>query len=163
SAAPERRRLRSCVFLRRCPIASHRPWRALPAPIRYPPPVGRRTGRRCHVNEEAFLSALHESPNDEGTWLALADWLDEDGETHRAELVRLVRRLRTLPVMVRTRRRAALEDRMIALLEQGTRPVVPEITNSLGVRLALMPSGTFRMGSPRTEAGRYPAEVTHEV
>ena len=30
------------------------------------------------MNEEAFLAALHESPDDELTWLALADWLDEE-------------------------------------------------------------------------------------
>jgi hypothetical protein len=26
------------------------------------------------MNEETFLAALHESPNDEVTWLALAAW-----------------------------------------------------------------------------------------
>ena len=34
------------------------------------------------MNEDAFLSLLHDSPNDERTWLALADWLDEDGQHH---------------------------------------------------------------------------------
>jgi uncharacterized protein (TIGR02996 family) len=106
------------------------------------------------MNEETFLSALHESPTDEVTWLALADWLEEDGQAERAELLRLVRRLRTLPVMKRTRKRAALEDRVAALLEAGVRPVVPEITNGVGMRLALIPPGTFRMGSPPRESGR---------
>jgi uncharacterized protein (TIGR02996 family) len=49
--------------------------------------------------EAAFLQALHADPTDETTWLALADWLDDDGQADRAELVRLVRRLRALPMM----------------------------------------------------------------
>ncbi len=106
------------------------------------------------MNEDAFLSALHDSPNDEVTWLALADWLEESDQPERAELVRLVRWLRTVPVMRRTRKRAGLEDRVAALLAAGVRPVVPELVNSLGMRLALIPPGHFRMGSPEIEIGR---------
>src|SRR5262245_22457040 len=115
------------------------------------------------MNEAAFLSALHESPNDEVTWLALADWLDDDGQSQRAELVRLVRRLRTLPVMKRTKQKAALEDRVAALLYAGVCPVVPELVNSIGMRLALIPPGRFRMGSNRTEEERGPNETAHQV
>jgi uncharacterized protein (TIGR02996 family) len=39
--------------------------------------------------EAAFLQALHADPNDEATWLALTDWLEEDGQADRADLVRL--------------------------------------------------------------------------
>src|SRR5262245_27282895 len=106
------------------------------------------------MNESAFLSALHESPNDEATWLALADWLEDDGQSDRAELVRLVRRLRTVPLRRRTPERAALEDRVAALLLAGVRPVVPEMVNSIGLRLALIPPGVFLMGSPRDEKER---------
>jgi uncharacterized protein (TIGR02996 family) len=115
------------------------------------------------MNEEAFLSALHESPDDEVTWLAIADWLDEDGQAERAELVRLVRRLRTVPVKRRAGLRARLEDRVAELLESGVRPVVPEITNGVGMRFALIPPGTFRMGSPKGEKGRSYDEAAHEV
>ena len=100
------------------------------------------------MNEAAFLAALHESPGDEVTWLALADWLEEDGQGLRAELVRIGRRLRALPVMARTRQRRGLEGRLIALLAEGARPVAPEVVNSAGMRLALVPAGRFRMGSP---------------
>jgi uncharacterized protein (TIGR02996 family) len=48
--------------------------------------------------EATFLQALHADPKDETTWLALADWLDDDGQGERGEVVRLVRRLRALPV-----------------------------------------------------------------
>jgi uncharacterized protein (TIGR02996 family) len=115
------------------------------------------------VNEEAFLSALHESPSDEVTWLALSDWLDEHGQADRAELLRLSRPLRALPVMERTDERAAAEDRLIALLAAGTRPVVPELVNDVGMRFALVPPGRFRMGSPRNETNRGSDETPHEV
>src|SRR5262245_58422092 len=115
------------------------------------------------MNEDTFLQALLADPCDEVTWLALADWLEEDGQTQRAELIRLVRQLRDLPVMRRTKRRAALEDRVAALLRAGVRPAVPEITNSLGMRLALIPPGRCRMGSPEDEDDHGSDEVAHEV
>jgi uncharacterized protein (TIGR02996 family) len=103
------------------------------------------------VTEQTFLAALHAEPNDEATWLALADWLEDDGQPERAELVRLLRRLCTLPVMKRRRERARLEDRVAELLAAGVRPVVAELVNSIGMRLALIPPGRFRMGSPADE------------
>jgi uncharacterized protein (TIGR02996 family) len=115
------------------------------------------------MNEAAFLSALHDNPADEATWLALADWLEDDGQSARAELVRLVRRLRTVPLMRRTKERAALEDRVAELLRAGVLPPVPEVVNSFGMRLALIPPGRFRMGSPRGEPGRMDDEFAHEV
>jgi uncharacterized protein (TIGR02996 family) len=114
--------------------------------------------------ESVFLSALHAEPNDETTWLALADWLEEDGQADRAELARLVRRLRALPVMEVTPGRAALEDRVAHLLNAGVRPVVPEVVNSIGMRLALIPAGRFCMGSPSGEEGLWSIkEPAHEV
>src|SRR5262249_39520999 len=44
--------------------------------------------------ESALLSALHASPGDDVSWLALADWLEEQGEAPRAELLRLTTMLR---------------------------------------------------------------------
>jgi uncharacterized protein (TIGR02996 family) len=113
--------------------------------------------------EAAFLAALHAEPNDEATWLALADWLEEDGQADRAELVRLVRRLRVLPVMRRVGERARLEDRVAELLNAGVRPVAAEVVNSIGMRLALIPPGRFRMGSPSEEKERGSDEEAHEV
>jgi formylglycine-generating enzyme required for sulfatase activity len=40
---------------------------------------------------------------------------------------------------------------------------VPEVVNSIGMRLALIPPGRFRMGSPPTEKDREAEEVPHEV
>jgi uncharacterized protein (TIGR02996 family) len=115
------------------------------------------------VNEEAFLSALHENPGDEVTWLALADWLEEHGQGDRAELLRLTRRLRSLPVVERSDQRDEMEARVTALLSAGVRPVVAEVVNHLGMRLALIPPGNFRMGSPEGEQERDRDETPHEV
>jgi uncharacterized protein (TIGR02996 family) len=41
------------------------------------------------VTEETFLAALRQSPYDELTWSALADWLEENGHAARAAQVRL--------------------------------------------------------------------------
>jgi uncharacterized protein (TIGR02996 family) len=115
------------------------------------------------VNEETFLQTLLDDPNDEVTWSALADWLEEDGQSDRAELVRLVRQSRTLPLMKRTKQRTAVEKRIVVLLASGVRPAVPEFTNSIGMRFALIPPGVCRMGSPATESGRNAGEHLHEV
>jgi formylglycine-generating enzyme len=114
------------------------------------------------MNEVAFLSALHEAPDDDVTWLALADWLEEDGQPQRAELIRLVRQLRALPVGEATEVRA-LEGRVVALINANVRPAVPEVVNSVGMRLALLPPGRTRMGSPSNETMRSDDEVVHQV
>jgi formylglycine-generating enzyme required for sulfatase activity len=38
-----------------------------------------------------------------------------------------------------------------------------EITNSIGMKLVLIPKGTFMMGSPKSEEGRQKDETQHEV
>jgi formylglycine-generating enzyme required for sulfatase activity len=66
--------------------------------------------------------------------------------------------------MKRSRERARLEERVTELLAAGVRPVVAEVVNSIGMRLALIPPGRFRMGSPSGEAGRGKEEgPLHEV
>ena len=47
----------------------------------------------------------------------------------------------------------------------GCRPAAPdrEITNSIGMKLALIPAGKFIMGSPQDEKDRLLAEEQHEV
>src|SRR4051812_35041007 len=95
------------------------------------------------LNEEVFLSALREEPCDEVTWLALADWLEEDGQAERSELLRCLRRLRGADVD--TEERSALAARVWALLSAGVRPVLVGVTNSLGMRFVLVEPGTFLM------------------
>src|SRR5260370_317653 len=65
--------------------------------------------------------------------------------------------------MKRTKRRAEMEDRVAFLPNSGVRPGGPEITNSIGMRLALSPPGRFRMGSPTSEPDRHADEIPHEA
>jgi formylglycine-generating enzyme len=108
--------------------------------------------------ERALLGAIRADPSDHAARLALADWLEEAGRAEQAELLRLHVRQ-----MTREGSRQELL-RLNALLAAGVRPVVPEVVNSLGMRFALIPAGTFLMGSPKGEKGRSPAEgPQHEV
>jgi uncharacterized protein (TIGR02996 family) len=115
------------------------------------------------MNEQTFLQALCTDCTDELAWQALADWLEEDGQTQRAELLRLVRRLRALGLK-RTKERGPLVERVIDMLSAGVRPVVPEVVNSVGMRLALIPPGRFLMGSQtggsNEERPRHRVEIT---
>jgi formylglycine-generating enzyme required for sulfatase activity len=46
---------------------------------------------------------------------------------------------------------------------QDKKPSKEPVTNSLGMKLALIPAGTFTMGSPESERGRSADEKQHEV
>src|SRR4051794_37677959 len=110
--------------------------------------------------ETALLQALHRDPADETAWLALADCLEENDQPYRAEVVRLGRTLRRLPL---SQEREALETRLCALLV-GVDPCVPEVVSSVGMRLALIPAGVYAMGAPPGESQgdeeRHPVEIT---
>jgi uncharacterized protein (TIGR02996 family) len=105
--------------------------------------------------EEAVLQAIHDNPTDETSWRVLADWLEENGCAGRAEMVRLQLALRDLHT---DEARAPLEKRFQKLLRAGVKPCVPTLTNSVGMRLALIPPGAFWIGSPEDEEGRYADE-----
>jgi uncharacterized protein (TIGR02996 family) len=112
-------------------------------------------------DEQALLAALHADPADNAAWLALADCLEEAGQTERAELLRLHRRLRGLD---EGPQRERMEGRLRQLLLAGVRPCVPTLTSSIGMELALVPACTFLMGSAWAEPGRDPGEEPrHEV
>lgn len=105
--------------------------------------------------EETLLQAIATDPGDNMAWLALADCLEENGEIERAELVRVRESLREFK---RSKSRGAAEDRLRELLAAGVRPTGPVLELPLNpetLRLALIPPGTFRMGSPTTEAERW--------
>jgi uncharacterized protein (TIGR02996 family) len=109
---------------------------------------------------DGLLQAIHDDPAEETSWLVLSDWLEEHDETARAELLRLHRALRKRQSASLRRQR---EERLMALLASGVRPVVLLRTTSIGLDLALIPAGSFRMGSPRREARRMEDEHLRTV
>jgi uncharacterized protein (TIGR02996 family) len=110
--------------------------------------------------EWTLLEALRADPADRACWLALGDWLEEDGQADRAELLRLRLGLQGIEPDHRPDR----ESRLRCLLDRGVLPVVPVFTNSIGMRLALVPAASFWMGSLEGEPHWYPDEVPrHEV
>jgi formylglycine-generating enzyme required for sulfatase activity len=52
---------------------------------------------------------------------------------------------------------------LLALLDQARAQAPNEITNSIGMKLLLIPKGTFMMGSPESEERRRPQESQHDV
>jgi uncharacterized protein (TIGR02996 family) len=104
------------------------------------------------TDQETLLAAIVRDPADALAWLALADWLEDDGQQPRAELLRLTRTLLTLDRM--EGKRPELEARQWALLASGVRPCVPERALEHGMRLVLVPPGKFWMGSPAEEKDR---------
>jgi uncharacterized protein (TIGR02996 family) len=113
------------------------------------------------MDEEAALwQAIHASPDDELTWLALADWLEECGQHGRAELVRLQHGAHSFPELNGEQR----DERVRALLASGVLPCVPEVVNSIGMKLVLIPAGKFLMGAPAGEVDSlYEERPQHEV
>ena len=73
------------------------------------------------TDRDTLLGAIAREPGDEVAWLALADSLEEDGQTKQAALLRLTRQLRGVgradPL------RSDLEGRLTALLKKNFRPM----------------------------------------
>ncbi len=111
------------------------------------------------MNEETFIAAIAEDPVEPAHWSALADWLQERGDP-RGELLALTRKLLEPVVDYRY----LLEERLQGLLVRGVRPCWPALTNSIGMKLAWIPAGIFRMGSLGAEEGHQHYEgPQHEV
>ncbi|MFO0880345.1 MAG: SUMF1/EgtB/PvdO family nonheme iron enzyme [Gemmataceae bacterium] len=100
------------------------------------------------TTEAFFLQAILSDPAANDSWLVLGDWLEEQGQLERAELVRLQVQLR---LEKRWRPRARPEKRVQELLAAGVRPCIPSFVNSVGMELALVPPGQFWMGSTRQQ------------
>jgi uncharacterized protein (TIGR02996 family) len=77
---------------------------------------------------EAFLHDILEHPDDDGPRLVYADWLDENGESERAEFIRIQYALASLDA--EDPRHADLTERQSDLLEahkKGWRASLPEL------------------------------------
>jgi uncharacterized protein (TIGR02996 family) len=110
------------------------------------------------MNEEMFLAAILEDPEEPTTWLVLADWLEEQGDP-RGELLRLSRAL----LQPDGDQRAEREEGLRFLLGQGVRPCWPTRSNAIGMKFAWCPPGTFLMGSRPKEKRRGKDERQHRV
>jgi uncharacterized protein (TIGR02996 family) len=114
---------------------------------------------------EDLLLGIVADPQDEDRWLVLANYLDQHDDPRRAELLRLHRKLlATRCEPGKHAQRAALQARIVELLEQGVRPCVPQRTVLLGRRLKIpmtfswVPPGAFlRSQSPERP---HPVEVS---
>src|SRR5262249_38734152 len=86
------------------------------------------------TREDDFLQAILADPEATDTWLVLADWLEENGQDARSELLRLQFKLRN---EANLRARSPLEKRVRTLLAGHIKPCVPILENSIGMRFAL--------------------------
>src|SRR3954463_1058768 len=117
---------------------------------------------------DQMLDAIIADPLAEDRWSVVADWLEENDDLRRAELLRLHRKLMaTCCEPDRHPERAAWQARIVELIGDGVRPCVPQRTVVLGEGVEMtfnfIPPGTFLMGSPPDEEGRLDNEVLHRV
>ena len=109
--------------------------------------------------EQSLLQALHLDPTDDTGWLALADWLEENGRVAQAEALRL---RETLRKSIDVEDRPEKEERLRALIEDGESPpsalVHLDLAHNVPLTVALVPPGVFLMGSPDEEKDRYENE-----
>ncbi|QDU97664.1 SUMF1/EgtB/PvdO family nonheme iron enzyme [Lignipirellula cremea] len=102
------------------------------------------------LTETALLQEIVAHPHEEDLWLVFADWLEDRGDP-RGELVRL---RHGLTRSIEVEGRAGKESRLQELLAAGVEPITPTRTNSIGMKLSLIPPGKFLMGSPASEKNR---------
>lgn len=108
------------------------------------------------MTENDLLAGIATHPDELERWLILSDWLEDHGDP-RCELARLRYLFQTEPDHPEHR------TRWQALHASGLAPVVPTLTNALGMTFALILPGMFQMGSPASEAGRFNNETLHTV
>ena len=87
---------------------------------------------------DGLLETIVNDPLAEDRWLVLADWLEENDDPRRAELLRLHRRLlASCCEPDRHPRRQAWQARVVELLGQGVRPCLPQTTVRLAEGVAM--------------------------
>jgi sulfatase modifying factor 1 len=109
--------------------------------------------------QSALFAEVVARPANDMPWLVLADWLEDAGETYRAELVRL-------SVVLRHHdggpERLESERRLRELYALGLTIPLPTRRIAVGqnyeMELVFIPPGRFLMGSPPEEAGRQACE-----
>ena len=117
---------------------------------------------------DAFLAGIVAEPHNALRWLVMADYLEENDEPERAELVRVHRELlRTCADPDAFPERPQLHARMMELMRAGARPCIPErsvtLPGGVELRLSFIPPGSFLIGSPKSEKERGDDETLHRV
>jgi uncharacterized protein (TIGR02996 family) len=105
---------------------------------------------------DALLAGIVADPLEETRWLVLADYLEENDDPRRAELLRLHRRLLATCCEPDVHpERAVWQGRVVELLGAGVAPSVPQRSLMLpgGVPLvgSFVPAGSFLMGGTEYE------------
>jgi uncharacterized protein (TIGR02996 family) len=95
---------------------------------------------------DTLLAALARQPEDDLGWLALADALDERGDTTKADMTRQLQTLRHDPTNETAR------NGMVQLWLAGTVAVLPTWHGPAGLKAVLIPPGRFLMGAQERDA-----------
>jgi uncharacterized protein (TIGR02996 family) len=104
------------------------------------------------MNElDALLGGIVSEPLEETRWLVLADWLQENDDHQRSELLQLHRRLLTTCCEPANHpERVVWQSRIVELIAAGIRPCIPQKTLQLpgggSMTLSFIPPGSFLMG-----------------
>jgi uncharacterized protein (TIGR02996 family) len=103
------------------------------------------------TERDALLAGIISEPSEETRWLVPADWLEENDDPRRAELLRLHRQLlATSCEPGKHPERATQQARILELIAEGVQPCVPQKTLELPGGLTLtgsfIPPGSFLMG-----------------
>jgi uncharacterized protein (TIGR02996 family) len=117
---------------------------------------------------EGLLQGVVDEPGCEANWLVLADWIEENDDPRRAELLRLPRKLlASCCEPDRRPERREWQARVVELLGQGVRPCLPRRTVTLGegveLEFSFVPPERFLIGSPKGEEGRKDDKTQHLV
>jgi uncharacterized protein (TIGR02996 family) len=102
------------------------------------------------AEEAAFLIASYDDPGDDAPRLVFADWLDENGESERAEFIRLGCALAALQGS--DRRRDARDGRLLQLFDQYAGTWFKGLKCSASDIRCVRGLPDFRGGGPRSEA-----------
>jgi uncharacterized protein (TIGR02996 family) len=104
-----------------------------------------------------LIIALHHQPNDSLCWLALADALEEEGRDDSAAMLRARLARLTDPNDVDA------ENRLLVAIRCGVQVPVPQLINSIGMEMALIPPGIFRWGRPQVNRTTFRRDPRHRV
>jgi formylglycine-generating enzyme len=117
---------------------------------------------------DGLLTGIVSEPVEETRWLVLADWLEENDNPRRSELLRMHRKLlSTCCEPEQHPERAQWHARIVELIGEGVRPCVPQMTlllpGDVHMTFSFIPPGQFRMGSDHEKADLEDEKPVHKV